>query len=121
MAAHNEAGQRAEQVASTFLEQQGLTLVERNYACTRGEIDLIMRDRNTLVFVEVRYRRSRRYGSAAESVDWRKQGKLLATAEHYLQAHPKAARQPCRFDVIALTGQGREPDHVDWIADAFQA
>ncbi len=121
MAAHNEAGRRAERDACKYLERRGLTLVERNYACACGEIDLIMRDRSTVVFVEVRYRRSRRYGSAAESVDWRKQGKLSATAARYLQEHPKAARQPCRFDVIALTGQGDETAHIDWIADAFQA
>lgn len=121
MAAHNEAGRRAEQDACDYLERQGLRLVERNYRCARGEIDLIMRDRDTLVFVEVRYRRSRRYGSGAESVDWRKQAKLSATAAHYLQAHPRAAHRPCRFDVIALTGGDAGNAHVDWISNAFQA
>ncbi len=121
MAAHNEAGRRAEQDACDYLEHQGLRLVERNYACARGEIDLIMLDRDTLVFVEVRYRRSHRYGSGAESVDWRKQGRLSATAAHYLQEHPRAARRPCRFDVIALTGEGGDGTHVDWISNAFQA
>ena len=123
MAAHNEAGRRAEQGACNYLQQQGLRLVERNYACTRGEIDLIMQDRDTLVFVEVRYRRNAHYGSAAESVDWRKQGKLSATAAHYLQEHPKAARQACRFDVIALSGQNTAGNktNVDWIPNAFQA
>ncbi len=121
MAAHNEAGRRAEQDACDYLERQGLRLVERNYACACGEIDLIMLDRNTLVFVEVRYRRSHRYGSGAESVDWRKQGKLSATAAHYLQGHPRAARRPCRFDVIALTGQDNGHVHIDWISNAFQA
>ncbi len=128
MAAHNEAGRRAEQDACRYLQQQGLRLVERNYACNCGEIDLIMQDRDTLVFVEVRYRKNPRFGSAAESVDWRKQDKLSATAAHYLQTHPKAARQACRFDVIALSGQGagdsqerHQQPNVDWIPNAFQA
>ncbi len=120
MAAHNEAGRRAEQDACDYLERQGLRLVERNYRCASGEIDLIMRDRDTLVFVEVRYRRSRRFGGGAESVDRRKQGKLSATAAHYLQTHPGAARRPCRFDVIALTGADNGHPHVDWISNAFQ-
>ncbi len=121
MAAHNEAGRRAEQDACDYLERQGLRLVERNYRCARGEIDLIMQDRDALVFVEVRYRRSHRYGSGAESVDWRKQGKLLTTAAYYLLGHPKAARRPCRFDVITLTGQDNGRAHIDWITNAFQA
>lgn len=118
MAAHNEAGRRAELAACRYLQQQGLTLVEGNYRCGSGEIDLVMRDGQTLVFVEVRYRRSVRFGSAAESVDGRKQGKLLAAAAHYLQTHPKAARRACRFDVVALAGQQTD---IDWIRDAFQA
>jgi len=118
MAAHNEAGRRAEQDACEYLQRRGLRLVERNYRCARGEIDLIMRDRDTLVFVEVRFRRSRRYGGGVESVDWRKQDRLAATAAHYLQQNPRAARRPCRFDVIAIGGEG-EP-RVDWISDAFQ-
>ncbi len=121
MAAHNEAGRRAEQDACDYLERRGLRLVERNYACAHGEIDLVMLDRDTLVFVEVRYRRSRRYGGGAESIDWRKQDKLSATAAHYLQAHPKAARRPCRFDVIALSGENNGGTHIDWISNAFQA
>jgi len=86
-----DTGNRAEATACDYLQRQGLKLVERNYLCKRGEIDLIMRDGQDTVFVEVRYRRSDRFGSSAESVDWRKQAKLLATAEHYLQQHPKAA------------------------------
>ena len=115
-----EAGQRAEDTACRYLEQRGLRLVERNYHGPRGEIDLIMRDRQTTVFVEVRYRRSTRFGSGAESVDRRKQDKLLATAALYLQCNPQAAKTACRFDVVSLSLEnGRET--VEWIADAFQA
>lgn len=115
-----DTGNQAEAAACDYLQHQGLTLVERNYLCKRGEIDLIMRDKQHTVFVEVRYRRNSRFGSSAESVDWRKQAKLLATAEHYLQQHPKAAQGACRFDVVALsTDNGQQT--IDWIADAFRA
>jgi putative endonuclease len=114
------AGKQAEAAACDYLQARGLTLMERNYRCKRGEIDLIMRDKQHTVFVEVRYRRSNRFGSSAESVDWRKQAKLLTTAEHYLQQHPQAAKGACRFDVVALSTQNGEQT-IDWISDAFQA
>ena len=118
-----DSGKHAEDAACRYLQSQGLTLVERNYSCLRGEIDLIMRQANTTVFVEVRFRRTIRYGSGAESVDWRKQEKLQATAAHYLQQHPKAAKGACRFDVVSLTAgatTGAGQYHIDWITDAFQ-
>ncbi len=115
-----ETGNHAETAACNYLQRQGLKLVERNYLCKRGEIDLIMRDGQNTVFVEVRYRRNDRFGSSAESVDWRKQSKLLATAEHYLQQHPKAAQSACRFDVVALTTENAQ-QKIHWIEDAFQA
>jgi putative endonuclease len=120
MSSKTETGQRAEDAACRYLEQHGLRLVERNYQGPRGEIDLIMRDQRTTVFVEVRYRRSQRFGSGAESVDRRKQDKLLATAALYLQRHPQAAKTACRFDVVSL-GSHDGRDTVDWITDAFQA
>lgn len=95
-----QIGQQAEDSACHYLTSQGLSLVERNYNCTRGEIDLIMKDNSTTVFIEVRFRRDTNFGSGAESVDYHKQKKLLATASHYLQKHSKAARGVCRFDVI---------------------
>lgn len=113
-------GKQAEASACEYLQAQGLTLVERNYSCKCGEIDLIMQDKYTTVFVEVRYRRNSHFGSGAESVDRRKQAKLLATAEHYLQQHPKAAQNICRFDVVALTTENKQ-HIIDWIEDAFQA
>jgi putative endonuclease len=119
-----ERGRHAEEAACHYLQQQGLTLLQRNYACPRGEIDLVMRQADVTVFVEVRFRRNIRYGSGAESVDWRKQDKLRATAAHYLQQHPKAAKGACRFDVVSLSA-GAASDgaiaNIDWITDAFQA
>ncbi len=95
-----------------------MRVIERNFHCRAGEIDLIMRDGDCLVFVEVRYRRSDRYGSPAESVAARKQARLLTTAQYYLQTHPAQRERPMRFDVVAVrpSPQGL---HIEWISDAF--
>jgi len=110
-------GNAAEQIARQYLESQGLVLRERNYRCRRGEIDLIMQAGNQVVFVEVRYRKSRRYGSAAESVTAAKQARIVSAANHYLQR--LAGECACRFDVVAISGNLGE--QIDWIPDAFQA
>ena len=106
-------GRDAEQAAFDYLRKQGLSKVERNYRCRFGEIDLIMREGNSLVFVEVRMRTSGNYGGAIESIDTRKKQKLLATARHYMAA--KGAFSDCRFDAVLLNGDNR----IDWIRDAF--
>lgn len=111
-------GQAGEDLACQHLQQKGLTLVERNYRCARGEIDLIMRDGKALVFVEVRRRRNADFGGAAASVDARKQAKLIATALHYLQQQPHLGKLAARFDVVAITGNTSVT--IDWIKDAFQ-
>jgi len=112
-------GAEAEHHACQFLQDQGLRLLEKNYYCAAGEIDLVMEHGKTIVFVEVRMRNNPRFGSAAESVDWRKQKKLQATAQHYLQHYPKQAKQPARFDVIAMNQTSQTP--IQWIKDAFGA
>ncbi len=116
-----QRGQQAEDLACQHLCARGLRLVERNYRCRFGEIDLIMRDAGTVVFVEVRCRQNRRYVSALESIDDRKQQKLIRTAAHYLQKHGLTDRYPARFDVITMstTGAAWERD-LEWLADAFQ-
>jgi putative endonuclease len=122
MTAPDPAGGRgawAEDLALRHLARAGLTLVARNYRCRRGEVDLVMREGETLVFVEVRQRRVGDYGDGAESVDWRKRHRLVATAAYYLHTHPPAARAPCRFDVVAVSGRSGAGD-VRWIRDAFQ-
>lgn len=111
-----QRGQAAEEQACRHLQQQGLTLIERNYRCRLGEIDLVMRDGASTVFVEVRYRSNPGFGGGAASVDGRKQSKLIAAASHYLQQHPALAQQPARFDVVAIA-----PTALEWIRDAFQA
>ena len=105
-------GAMAESRALAYLQQQGLALVERNYACRWGEIDLIMREAATLVFVEVRQRSSQRYGGAAASVGAVKQARLWRTAEHYLQQHAASTVLACRFDLFAIDGE-----QVEWIRD----
>jgi len=117
-AKHLQHGQQAEDRARRYLGKQGLKLVTRNYRSPYGEIDLIMREREMLVFIEVRYRRNQAFGLAAETVDWRKQNKLRATAEHYLQSHGKMRDRPCRFDVMAISGDSRRGT-IDWYPDAF--
>lgn len=114
-----QRGNQAEQLARHYLEQQGLRFEQANFRCRRGEIDLIMRDGDSLVFVEVRYRRNDRYGSAAETVDRQKQRKLVTTALFYLQSNPQQARLTSRFDVVAISGEGNTP-RIDWHPDAIQ-
>ena len=111
-----DRGRWAEDLAAEHLARGGLQTVQRNFRCKWGEIDLIMQDRHVIVFVEVRYRRQNRFGSPAESVGYRKQQKLIATAEHYLQTREELSNSPCRFDVVSIS-----PDEVSWIKDAFHA
>lgn len=110
------AGDSAENQACHHLQKRGLTLVERNYRTRRGEIDLIMQQDKTLVFVEVRLRASDQFGSAAESVTSRKQSRIIAAAQHYLQQQPSSLA--CRFDVVAISG--KTDRSIDWIPNAFQ-
>ena len=113
-----EIGKRAEDDACQYLQRQGLKLVARNYHRRCGEIDLIMEDAGTLVFVEVRYRRSIAFGSGAETVTRTKQDKIARTAAHFLQEHRRYAGSAARFDVISCS-PGRGDGAVDWIRDAF--
>ena len=106
-------GQEAEEHAFEYLRRHGLTEVARNYRCRFGEIDLIMRDGQTLVFVEVRMRASSAFGGAQASIDARKQRKLLSAARHYIGS---TGRIPdCRFDAVLLNGDTR----IEWIRNAF--
>lgn len=118
MTLKQELGQRAEEAACQYLCQQGLHLIMRNYLCKMGEIDLVMRDKANLVFVEVRYRKPSGYGSAAETVTAPKQRKLIKAAMHYLQRSPLAL--PCRFDVVGITPRMNETLNIEWIKDAFR-
>jgi putative endonuclease len=110
------SGQQAERTACEYLLGQGLKLVEKNYRCRRGEIDLIMQHGDTLVFVEVRYRKNHDFGGASASVTPKKQKKIHTTALHYMQhLNPNTN---ARFDVIAITGSGKQ-QQFEWIQNAF--
>ncbi|RLQ23718.1 YraN family protein [Seongchinamella sediminis] len=112
------AGAYYEAQAARFLQDRGLRILQSNYHCRCGEIDLIARHGQYLVFVEVRSRGNPRFTSAAASVDRRKQRKLLRTAQFFLQQHPQLAQLPCRFDVIAFEPRQSRAS-PDWIAGAF--
>jgi putative endonuclease len=119
METHLKRGQWAEELAHTYLCEQGLQPIERNYRCKAGEIDLIMLDKVILTFVEVRYRKNQRYGGSLESIDARKQERILITANHYLQSHQWAQQYTCRFDVVLMSGATDNPK-LHWISDAFR-
>lgn len=111
-------GKDAEDAALRFLESRGLRLVARNYRCRLGEIDLVMRDGPSLVFVEVRARGDARHGGAAASIGYPKQRRLTAAARHFLMSHPRSAQLPARFDVVAISGPGGD-NPPQWIRAAF--
>lgn len=114
------SGKHAEDLACDYLHRHGLHVLERNYHTRFGEIDLVMRDRDTTVFVEVRYRRHTNVVDPLSSIDRRKQVKLTRTANCYLQQHKQHALDPARFDVVAITAQGTQ-NHIQWIKNAFEA
>ena len=114
------AGTAWERAAQRHLEEAGLRLLARNQVFRLGEIDLVMRDGDVTVFVEVRFRRGTGFGGSASSVDSRKQRKLVLAAQCFLAAHPKLANGPCRFDVVAVEG-GVDVPRVEWIRNAFDA
>lgn len=110
-----QQGQVAEREACEFLEKQGLKLIEKNYRCRTGEIDLIMQDKEALVFVEVRYRANNEFGSALDSVDHHKIKKLISAASHYVSKHQPDL--PMRFDVVGFDASLKP----NWVANAFSA
>lgn len=111
-----QIGYAAENQARQFLSQQGLTWITSNYRCRWGEIDLIMKDKDTIVFIEVRSRVSNEYGGAVESITMQKKKKIIKTASHYLVAKNLWDKCFTRFDVISLQG---ELNAMEWIKNAF--
>lgn len=112
-------GRRYEALALAHLESCGLRLLERNFRCKGGEIDLVMQDGDVLVLVEVRMRGRADFGGAAASVDARKQGRLITAARVLLRTRSELARLPARFDVVAIDGADQAAP-VKWIRDAFR-
>ena len=113
--AHLLQGAQAETLACEYLQANGLQLLAKNYRLRTGEIDLIMQDGAIIVFVEVRYRKTKQYGGALASINYQKQKRIMQTASHYLQYHAPSAQ--ARFDVIAL----HAADELQWLCNAFEA
>jgi putative endonuclease len=110
-------GQEGERLAERYLQKKGYKLVERNYRCAVGELDLIVLDRRVVVFVEVKTRTSHGFGSPLEAVEFRKQRKMIQAAQFFLSAKGLQQRE-ARFDVIGISWTGREPV-VEHIENAF--
>lgn len=108
-----QAGTKAEDDTLAFLQGKGLLPVTRNFRCRFGEIDLIMREGNTIVFIEVRKRKNRLYGGAAASITAAKQQKIIKTARFYLQRYKTLPA--CRFDVVAWDG-----NECQWLQNAIE-
>lgn len=116
-------GKEAEQAALQYLQRQGLLLIQQNYLCRLGEIDLIMQDQQQLVFIEVRKRSHRAWGGAVASVDYHKQQRLIKTANLFLSQHRQHRDKTCRFDVIAFESDSciSSGDSCPiWYKDAFR-
>jgi putative endonuclease len=114
------AGAAFEQRACDELERAGLQLLVRNYSTRYGELDLVMRHGDTIVFVEVRHRLRAGFGDAAASITAGKQNRLIQTAQLWLAAHPQHAQRTCRFDVVSYDGPA-ESARMNWLQGAFEA
>lgn len=112
-------GRRGEDLAAEHLVREGYRLLQRNYRCRLGEIDLVARDGEAVVFVEVKTRRSKAFGTSAEAVSASKQARLLRLADCYLRDRG-LGNPPCRFDVVAVDAAA-DPPVIDLIRDAFSA
>jgi putative endonuclease len=113
-------GAQVERAASAFLQGYGLVAIAANARYRDGELDLVMRDGDTLVFVEVRHRRSDAHGGGAASVDAPKRRRLVRAAQRFLLANAQFAERPCRFDVVEAAGDPDAP-RLNWLRDAFRA
>lgn len=112
-------GRHFEDRAARLLRDAGLSILERNFRCKPGEIDLICRDAQTLVFVEVRYRANTRFATAAASVTRSKQQRLIRAAQVYLQRTGLANSTACRFDIVAFDGERSGKDGIQWLKNAI--
>jgi putative endonuclease len=113
-------GRLAEDRALDFLKNQGLLILVRNYRSAQGEIDLIMRDKDTTVFVEVRARTHNKVLHAIETIDQRKQNRIVRTSQHYLQHAEKNSSRYYRYDVVCICGT-IDNANIEWIKNAFDA
>ncbi len=115
-----EIGDQHEAFAAKVISEAGFKLVERNYLCKLGEIDIIAKNQKQLVFIEVRYRKSELFGGALQSINLKKRRRICLAANHYLQTHKLTNKVACRFDVFAITGNLKQLSY-QWIEAAFEA
>ncbi len=113
-------GQLAENLSGEFLQQQGLCILEKNYRCKAGELDIIAKHHDSIVFVEVRFRKNIAFGNPLETVTLSKKKKLIKAALHYLQRNKNHAKKPCRFDVISVTIRQNQYQY-EWVQHAFDS
>jgi putative endonuclease len=115
---NRQAGADWEKTAESFLRSHGLKLLQRNFSSRFGEIDLVMEEKRTIVFIEVKYRNNNEHGSGAEAVSFQKQNRISRTAAWYLSKNPHRAEQFCRFDVISINPKSTQQG-IKWIRNAF--
>ena len=111
-------GQNGEDIAAHFLENQGMRLLEKNFKCKAGEIDLVMQHHLSLVFIEVKTRSSKNYGHPLEFITRSKQRKVINAALLYTQ-QKKMNKTPLRFDAVGILLAPPEAPHIEWIESAF--
>lgn len=116
-----KSGKDAELQALKYLQQQGLRLLAQNWLCKRGELDLVMLDGDTVVFVEVCYRKHAQWGGALASIDGRKRQKLILAAQYFLLKEHRWSDSPCRFDVVAMESTPAGLADLTWLKDAFDS
>lgn len=128
---HNRKGQYAENIALKYLQEKGLKIVQSNFSCKCGEIDLIMNDTTFLIFIEVRYRKKTQFGHPLETISYAKQQKIIKTIQYFLMKHPKLHQFPCRIDAVAIysdtDNNGNNAEYIkgenlkiEWVKDAIQ-
>lgn len=110
-----QQGNHYENIAKLYLTNQGSKLLCSNYQALCGEIDLIIKDKQEIAFVEVKHRKNNQFGGAIYTITKAKQRKIIRTAQHYLVTNKKYAKMPCRFDVLCIEGE----QHIEWIKNAF--
>lgn len=115
-----QIGHSAEKIAAQFLARQGIEILQRNYLRRLGEIDIVARDGDSLLIVEVRTRASDRYGSAAASITFQKRRRIVRAAQQLLQQHKNLARLRARFDVVIVSDLQSGSPRIEWIKHAFE-
>jgi len=120
LSATQSVGASAENLALQYLQAKGLRVLQRNFHCRFGEVDLVMLDRQCLVFVEVRYRAKNRFSTAAHSISSTKQNRIIRTACIFVSRNRRYAENTMRFDVVAIDSGCAGESTIQWMADAFR-